>query len=54
MKKKAQGDDIDTTGLSEEVVYKIEIPANRYDLLGIEGLSSALRGVLGLAACYAG
>ena len=33
--------------LSEEIVYKIEIPANRYDLLSIEGLSRALRIFLG-------
>ena len=29
--------------LSDEVVYKIEVPANRYDLLCIEGLVLALR-----------
>lgn len=28
---------------SEEIVYKIEIPANRYDLLCVEGLVRALR-----------
>ncbi|KAK0412694.1 hypothetical protein QR680_006356 [Steinernema hermaphroditum] len=28
--------------LSEEEVYKIELPANRYDLLSVEGLSRAL------------
>ncbi|RHN56881.1 putative phenylalanine--tRNA ligase [Medicago truncatula] len=27
----------------EEVIYKIEIPANRYDLLCLEGLAQALR-----------
>ncbi|KAH6821541.1 tRNA synthetase beta subunit family protein [Perilla frutescens var. hirtella] len=27
----------------EEVIYKIEVPANRYDLLCLEGLSQALR-----------
>ncbi len=27
---------------SEETVYKIDIPANRYDLLCVEGLSRAL------------
>ncbi|KAI3997769.1 hypothetical protein MKX01_007656 [Papaver californicum] len=32
----------------EEVIYKIEIPANRYDLLCIEGLVRALRIFLGL------
>lgn len=30
-------------GLCEEEVYKIEIPANRYDLLSIEGLARALK-----------
>lgn len=29
-------------GKSERVVYKIEIPANRYDLLCVEGLGRAL------------
>ena len=33
--------------LSDEVVYKIEVPANRYDLLCIEGLVLALRTFLG-------
>lgn len=32
---------------STEVVYKIDIPANRYDLLCIEGLARALRVFLG-------
>ena len=27
----------------EDEVYKIEVPANRYDLLCVEGLSRALR-----------
>ncbi|VDM50406.1 unnamed protein product [Toxocara canis] len=30
-------------GLCEEEVYRIELPANRYDLLAIEGLSRAIR-----------
>lgn len=29
--------------LSDKVVYKIDVPANRYDLLCVEGLSRALR-----------
>ncbi|XVF09422.1 hypothetical protein REPUB_Repub07fG0091500 [Reevesia pubescens] len=29
--------------VDEEVIYKIEIPANRYDLLCLEGLAQALR-----------
>ncbi|OVA18956.1 B3/B4 tRNA-binding domain [Macleaya cordata] len=32
----------------EEVIYKIEVPANRYDLLCIEGLVQALRIFMGL------
>lgn len=33
--------------LSEKVIYKIDMPANRYDLLCIEGLSRALKIFLG-------
>eukprot|EP00934_Nitzschia_sp_Nitz4_P003455 Nitzschia sp. Nitz4//scaffold45_size130396//61873//63798//NITZ4_003450-RA/size130396-processed-gene-0.187-mRNA-1//1//CDS//3329552401//3445//frame0 len=33
--------------LSDKIVYKIDVPANRYDLLCIEGLSRALRIFLG-------
>jgi len=33
--------------LSEEVIYKIDVPANRYDLLCIEGIARALRIFLG-------
>ena len=29
-------------GESDEVIYKIDIPANRYDLLCAEGISRAL------------
>ena len=36
--------------LSDEVVYKIEVPANRYDLLCIEGLVLALRTFLGTSS----
>ncbi|VDK38627.1 unnamed protein product, partial [Anisakis simplex] len=38
-KKKVKADE----GVCEEDVYKIELPANRYDLLSVEGLSRALR-----------
>ena len=31
-----------STEISEEVIYKIDIPANRYDLLCLEGLAPAL------------
>mmetsp|Transcript_13774 Transcript_13774/g.19696 ORF Transcript_13774/g.19696 Transcript_13774/m.19696 type:complete len:654 (-) Transcript_13774:309-2270(-) len=33
--------------LSDKIVYKIDVPANRYDLLCIEGLSRALKIFLG-------
>jgi phenylalanyl-tRNA synthetase beta chain len=33
--------------LSDKVVYKIDVPANRYDLLCVEGLSRALKIFLG-------
>jgi phenylalanyl-tRNA synthetase beta chain len=33
--------------LSDKVIYKIDVPANRYDLLCVEGLSRALRIFLG-------
>lgn len=33
--------------LSDEVIYKIDVPANRYDLLCIEGISRSLRVFLG-------
>jgi phenylalanyl-tRNA synthetase beta chain len=35
-------------GLSEETLYKIEIPANRYDLLCLEGLAMSLKTFLGI------
>eukprot|EP00958_Prasinococcus_capsulatus_P023656 scaffold3581_cov417-Prasinococcus_capsulatus_cf.AAC.17 len=35
---------------AEEVIYKIDVPANRYDLLCIEGLARGLRIFLGLEA----
>lgn len=34
-------------GVSTDIIYKIDIPANRYDLLCIEGLARALRIFLG-------
>ncbi|ORZ35489.1 hypothetical protein BCR44DRAFT_1434332 [Catenaria anguillulae PL171] len=36
-------------GLSDKPLYKIDIPANRYDLLSPEGIAQALRVFLGLA-----
>jgi phenylalanyl-tRNA synthetase beta chain len=43
-------DDIEEVGIPNEgdYVYKIEIPANRYDLLCVEGLGRALRVFKGL------
>ncbi|KAJ1457851.1 hypothetical protein M885DRAFT_514345 [Pelagophyceae sp. CCMP2097] len=35
-------------GLSTDVIYKIDVPANRYDLLCLEGFARALRVFLGL------
>ncbi|XP_022766428.1 phenylalanine--tRNA ligase beta subunit, cytoplasmic isoform X2 [Durio zibethinus] len=32
----------DNSSLDDEVIYKIEVPANRYDLLCLEGLAQAL------------
>lgn len=37
------GNNID---MSKTVVYKIEVPANRYDLLCLEGIATALRSYL--------
>lgn len=31
-----------TQGASDEILYKIDIPANRYDLLCLEGLATGL------------
>lgn len=40
---KEQGSDTKLTlDASEEVIYRIDIPANRYDLLCLEGLVQAL------------
>ena len=39
---KEQGEEA-AAGLDETILYKIEVPANRYDLLCVEGLSQALR-----------
>eukprot|EP00047_Mylnosiga_fluctuans_P004246 m.233425 g.233425 ORF g.233425 m.233425 type:complete len:608 (-) comp12514_c0_seq1:47-1870(-) len=42
MMEKEQRDATRAEGLSEEVIYKIDIPANRYDLLCLEGLARGL------------
>jgi len=41
-KSKEQGDSA-AKGLSEDVIYKIDIPANRYDLLCMEGLVHSMK-----------
>ncbi len=42
MLQKGQGIVGDATCSSEEVLYKIDIPANRYDMLCLEGIARAL------------
>jgi phenylalanyl-tRNA synthetase beta chain len=41
-KELGKEDDASLAGASEEVIYKIDIPANRYDMLCLEGISRAL------------
>jgi hypothetical protein len=38
----AAGDTAQFAGASDEVIYKIDIPANRYDMLCLEGIARAL------------
>lgn len=48
MLSKEQGEDSALlSSASEEVIYRIDIPANRYDLLCLEGLVLGLRIFLG-------
>lgn len=43
MISKEQGEDSQLSqGASEDVIYRIDIPANRYDLLCLEGLVTGL------------
>lgn len=42
MLQKGQGQAAETSCSSEEVLYKIDIPANRYDMLCLEGIARAL------------
>lgn len=42
----ANGNAID---ISKQIVYKIEVAANRYDLLCLEGISEALRAYLNIS-----
>lgn len=39
---KEQGEQAVGNIADEDVIYKIDIPANRYDLLCLEGISQAL------------
>ncbi|CAN6717602.1 unnamed protein product [Malus baccata var. baccata] len=41
--RKEKNLDDDEGGEDEEVIYKIEVPANRYDLLCLEGIAQSLR-----------
>lgn len=43
MLTKEQGDVAAAADASEEIIYRIDIPANRYDLLCLEGLVTGLR-----------
>ena len=47
MLTKEQGDVAVAQNASEEIIYRIDIPANRYDLLCLEGLVSGLLVFLG-------
>lgn len=42
IREKEQGSKA-AAGASEEIIYKIDVPANRYDLLCVEGIARALR-----------
>lgn len=40
---KEHGDDLEfNIGSSEDIIYRIDIPANRYDLLCLEGIARGL------------
>eukprot|EP00386_Alphamonas_edax_P005948 GDKI01019375.1.p1 GENE.GDKI01019375.1~~GDKI01019375.1.p1 ORF type:complete len:634 (+),score=254.26 GDKI01019375.1:49-1950(+) len=47
MAKRERGEEA-AAGLATDVIYKIDVPANRYDLLCVEGLARALRIFLGI------
>lgn len=52
MVKNEQGEDAaNASNASKTVLYKIEVPANRYDLLCLEGLGYALATYLGKTVC---
>ncbi|CAI4221503.1 unnamed protein product [Auanema sp. JU1783] len=43
VEKERHVDEKEASALSDQEVYKIDIPANRYDLLSVEGLARAIR-----------
>lgn len=45
--RKERGAAAGAAGASEDVIYKIDIPANRYDMLCLEGIARALNIFLG-------
>jgi len=47
-KKKKRETGIDDPNLSDETILKIDVPANRYDLLCEEGICRAFRVFMGL------
>lgn len=47
MATKEQGEGAQIENASEEIIYRIDIPANRYDLLCMEGLVSGLMVFMG-------
>lgn len=47
MQAKEQGLEHNETAASEDIIYRIDIPANRYDLLCLEGLATGLLVFLG-------
>ncbi|KAI7840445.1 hypothetical protein COHA_005871 [Chlorella ohadii] len=50
LRKELANANVDVSGASEEVIYKIDIPANRYDMLCLEGIARALNIFLGREA----
>jgi phenylalanyl-tRNA synthetase beta chain len=49
MLRKERGE-VAAPAASEEVIYKIDIPANRYDMLCLEGIARALNVFTGKSA----
>jgi phenylalanyl-tRNA synthetase beta chain len=49
MALKEGGTEKNLSGLSESILYRIDIPANRYDMLCVEGIATAIQTYLGLS-----